>query len=1609
MHRLASCQEKLIFDRLEKDREDPGCRLSYIFLVRGDIVANELDYALKTLIECYYPVALSAFVGKDSGVHVYSGAMPENVLEYVESATYGGAPRDSLLPDNRLFRFTLIRLSEQVHHLRLTFSHLIFDGVCYGIFCRLLGRLYGQRYTHLSYVAPESPPAAATLDTAGAIGFWSQWLSRYPLGQVLPFLKLQPRTSCTAITVTRSITGASLVALNAFIEASGSTLARLIVAATAITLSRYSDDDIEGFCIAHTLDARRQPDALGCFASLIPLWIPHQPDWSPRQYLKSVDQERRAVRPHQHLALAELLGLADERLNRNRPVLNVVVNPSEGLLPAFAPELSGLDVQLIETPSTGGPYDLAVNFNESPGGLMLSVDMPACLATEALVNQWADNLLRVLSHCVNDSAAAIRTLDIGQPLRPAARGDVMALTEADSVVARFDRQVTQSPEKIAVFSSGHTLTYAQLAEQSWRLARHLQVAIDPSVLGRGVGLLLGRSPWLAVSMLAALRLQIPFIALDSALPEQRLDTILGITQVAVVLSDGSSNIAGLKVRHPAVTLIELPITGGLPPVTGEVALSEHGNEQAYILFTSGSTGVPKGVAPSRRNLANFLMAMTLEPGFSEYDHFLALTPISFDISILEWLLPLMVGATLEIVDDDTRRSATALARHINNSKATVVQATPASWRLLKNARWSCPRTLTLLCGGEALTSEVAQFLLRDRHVLYNLYGPTETTIWASCSRVEDPSGIYLGKPVLNSRFHVVDEQLRSVSAGQAGELLISGACVSPGYLNVESGRAFVEVPGVEGPAYRTGDRVRDFGDGQLAYLGRADNQLKLNGHRIELDEINVRLTQVMGHVDVFTVLRGGAVPHLCSFYVAGQGVAVDEARVLADLEKILPAYMVPAALLRLEALPLTASGKIDVRLLANEPLAQLRVSPQGTPLIPRQEEACGEMEASVRAIIQECLGVEVQDRHMPLGWLGLNSISYNLLSQALADQLGVRLAPHRFYTLNTLAALSDALSSSEPLDDAQPRVVASREQGAAAPEEAQIAIIGYSVLMPEDLEPQAFWQALMDNRDLVSNVTRPGFSAPLHAGFLRTIEAFDARLFSISPLEANHMDPRQRLLLQTTWRTLEDAGYAPHVLAGTRTGCYIAATGADYATLQARSATQPNPYTLPGNSLSILANRLSSFFDWNGPSFTLDTACSGSLSALVKACQDLSSGVCEVALAGGINLIADEQISLGLQAGNFMSPRFRCASFDESADGYVRGEGVGCFLLKPLHRARQDGDAIHGVILAHGENHGGRANSLTAPNPAAQAALLNRVYTPELAAQVSYIETHGTGTLLGDPIEIDALKAAWRELCPGPPRQPVWLGAVKSNIGHLEPAAGVASLAKVLLAMEHGVLPANQHFTRLNPFISLDGSPFAILAQETPWASPQVAGISSFGFGGANAHLVVGQGPSRACAPCLHECYLVSLSAASDAALQAMVTQLRDFLGQQQRLGPSRFNLEQLAYTFNTGRAQAEFRLAWVVNSLDDLRLQLGMPTASWRAVPGRNGEVSRYGLIEGVTRHEALLDIRERYLQGEAVDWVSVHQGESGQRVHLPTYRFDTRDYWFDRVRPSRAQGSQA
>ncbi|MBO0856872.1 MAG: SDR family NAD(P)-dependent oxidoreductase [Chloracidobacterium sp.] len=430
-----------------------------------------------------------------------------------------------------------------------------------------------------------------------------------------------------------------------------------------------------------------------------------------------------------------------------------------------------------------------------------------------------------------------------------------------------------------------------------------------------------------------------------------------------------------------------------------------------------------------------------------------------------------------------------------------------------------------------------------------------------------------------------------------------------------------------------------------------------------------------------------------------------------------------------------------------------------------------------------------------------------------------------------------------------------------------MAIIGISGIMPQSEDLDVFWRNLEEGRCLIDEVPRSrwngkGSSGQLNeevktrcGGFIDGVDRFDARFFGISRREAEFMDPQQRLFLQVVWKAIEDAGYKASDLAGRKIGVYAAVAGLDYNEVLRENGAHQEVYSTTGVFHSILANRVSYLLDLRGPSVPVDTGCSSALVAIRQAIESIWAGSCEMAITGGVNLLLTPSVFISFGKAGMLSEDGRCKTFDKAANGYVRSEGVGAMLIKPLSKAVADGDHIHAIIRGSAVNHGGRVNTLTAPNPNAQAELIVSAFEEGAVdpASVSYIEAHGTGTSLGDPIEINGLKKAFKDLFQKRgkrmPQTPFCgIGAVKPAVGHLETAAALAGIFKILLAFRHYKIPATINFTELNPYIDFEASPFYLVTQTIPWRRardesgrdlPRRAGVSSFGFGGVNGHLVL--------------------------------------------------------------------------------------------------------------------------------------------------------------------------
>ncbi len=599
-----------------------------------------------------------------------------------------------------------------------------------------------------------------------------------------------------------------------------------------------------------------------------------------------------------------------------------------------------------------------------------------------------------------------------------------------------------------------------------------------------------------------------------------------------------------------------------------------------------------------------------------------------------------------------------------------------------------------------------------------------------------------------------------------------------------------------------------------------------------------------------------------------------------------------------------------------------------------------------------------------------------------------------------------------------------------------IAIIGTGLRFPGGAsDPESFWRLMCDGVDAITEVPADrwnvdafydpdpeaaGKSYSRSGGFIDGIHDFDSTFFGVSANEARLMDPQQKLLLEVSWEALERAGQASDKLNNSRTGVFVGLSSYDYGLLVVeRGASRNGTSELMSASHSIAAGRLSHLMGLRGPCVAIDTACSSSLVAIHMACQSLRDEECRLALAGGINLILTPDPMINFARAKMLSADGRCKTFDAAADGFVRSEGCGMVVLKRLREALADGDQILALIRGSAVNHDGRSNGLTVPHGPAQAELITEALSRAgvSPAEVDYVEAHGTGTALGDPIELRALAAVFGQRLPD---QPLLLGSVKTNLGHLEAAAGVASLIKVVLALGHGELPPHLHLRQLTPHVPWAEWPLQVPTTRTPWpARPsgrRLAGVSSFGISGTNAHLVLESftapppaTPPPATPPPGPEApaYLLPLSAKTEAALR----QLAGRFAQHLQDHPEQ-ELAAICYTSGVGRAHYRHRLAVVGHSHAELsaslRLFAGAAPAPATVFSGvatspplpfaSSASESPLPALDGhrPAQAQVLRSLAQLYVHGGRPDWSQLCSQPLPLKVSLPTYPFQRQRYSF-------------
>jgi polyketide synthase PksJ len=1184
----------------------------------------------------------------------------------------------------------------------------------------------------------------------------------------------------------------------------------------------------------------------------------------------------------------------------------------------------------------------------------------------------------------------------------------------------------QLPDAPALVEGDKTCTRGELAD----LTARMRGGLKDLGIQRKDRVLLICAPgidWTAAA-LAIMAEGAAVVPADLKTPVARLRYMAENSCAKLLLADASFDTGKIGANAPC-PIASLASLGGSPdngPARGDMA------DDAYLIYTSGTTGQPKGVRVSHAAFATHLASAAAAYGIRGDDRALALAPTHFDAFWEQLFAPLAAGASV-LVRDPEIWSAEELVTRMEKHGVTYADIPPQYLRELlfylnhSGSRKQLPLRF-VISGGEAVPTSLAKEWIAGplkNLPLLNAYGPTEAVVTSAYNRVTASTRIEtannvvpIGHAMPGRILRILNEDGREAGAGIPGELCIGGPCLATGYqgdeertarhfrhwLPTSEGGRWAEVgePGAL-RLYKTGDRVRLGPDGSIEFLGRIDKQIKIRGHRIEPGEIEAILMRypAIAQALVMTMEDPAAGAKLVAYCVPRGESKPAQTDIAEWLAKWLPEHMIPTSTVFLPKFPTTPSGKIDAAALPRPARAE-----------PAQAVAVhsDDLEKSIVAIWSEVLGRNDISRDDNFFDLGGHSIALVRVHTRLVSELGTDLKLVDLFANPTVARMAKLLRTGKPAHEkAIKRTVRS----------ADVAVIGMACRFPEADNPEVFWKNLTNGRESIRFFsqeelaaagipeeirTLPGY-VPAN-GYLAGIREFDAAFFGYTPKEAQIIDPQQRLFLEECWHALESAGYDPSRYAG-EIGVY-GGMGLSIYMLHNLSHIISNTTSTDAfaaslaNDKDFITTRTSYKLNLRGPSVNVNTACSTSLVATHVAARALLDGECDIALAGGVSLHVPPEAGYVYQPGMIASPDGHCRAFAEDAMGTVGGSGCGVVVLKLLDRALADGDHIHAVIKGSAINNDGSDKvGFTAPGVNRQRDVIRAALaTAEISSgTIQYVEAHGTGTPMGDPIEIQALTEAFP--ANEERKTPCYVGSVKSNIGHLDTAAGVAGLIKTVLALENGKIPPSLHCEKPSEKIGFDKTPFRVAQRLLDWpeGDKRRAAVSSFGIGGTNAHIVLEEAPQI---PQTDEgnVWCLPLSARSTRSILATARKLAEHLLHHPEASPN-----DVWFTLAEGRKRFSTRAVVIANSREGaIRLLEGLKESDLLRLDPDGRIVSGCAKAVEEDREGKDFDTAAAF----AAEWLKGDEGKAAaflpakhRRVPLPTYVFDNEVYWIEPEKP--------
>ncbi|MBS0350388.1 MAG: amino acid adenylation domain-containing protein [Proteobacteria bacterium] len=1572
-NRLPSVQQRFWID-WKLDTQKSSYNMSFEYKIYGSLDLMALTKALKYYVSVVNPFCSSKFIKKDHDI--ISIAIPEHILNFrIEDEFLGKdnplkmrerfffEPFD--LEKGPVYRFLLIK-SNDCYFLLVCFHHIVLDNQTYSRFLKSISQSYRNFLLNKNELLPCQGSLKEFIEHEDIA------IKQIDLNLCLEdftadnlYVQLFPESSSleshyllSGRSYTFEIDSFTFQKLQSFLKKNHLSVFMVIMAAYGVLLKFYGNLSSVSINYPVLLVPKGINNLNGSFINNLLMSFSFSNGETFGSLLDQVKKHRKNAKAYQWLTYPKLIAyLRNQNRIGEHDFANVCLSESLGMLRTEAPEFYGAEAIPLPLETFEPMFDLSFCYAVT-SNLLCQIDYDSTKFDQSYIKKFSEYFVKFLDYVIENPDEPITIEMISKNIElvnPSSKINIWPVES--SLNETFSRVANQQKTRPALIFEDRCYDYKTLEEQSNQWAHFLRLSfkqhygreIEPDTL---IGICAERNENIIIAILAILKAGAAYVPIDPHYPEESIQHIITDSKMSLVLTHRINpellKTQNLIYKIPMEDQLMIRQVRSQPTTPPEIKVKPQ--QLAYIIYTSGSTGKPKGVMISHENVIRLFKSTEMLYQFSEDDVWSLFHSFSFDFSVWEMWGAFFYGGVVQLVSYELSRDPRKFYRWLKDKGVTILNQTPSAFKKLvdedKNSLTKLNKLKYIIFGGEPIQKKSLQIWAEkyglDLPKLINMYGITETTVHVTFKQLTKQdlqnSTSNIGVPLNDLEILILNEQMQLCHPEIPGEIYVAGGGLARGYLNRPQltqerfisnpfGTSFKRVARL----YRSGDLGRRKIDGSIEYFGRKDFQIKIRGFRIELGEIESTLLKYPGVSQAVVMVKPSNKELLLAYYKVEEGVVVEKSELRKYLTANLPGYMCPHEFHELSIFPINHNGKMNVSAFP------AYIINRQTSMVNKSNKDESSSAINVKKIIaeiwSEILQIKNLNPHDSFFNLGGDSFSIIRVREQLESNFKVSLNIVDLFKYTTLNSLTEYIESLLGIPFSKidiPHDVNSKTYHVDSRSRNDIAVIGMACRVPGALDSQAFWELLINERSSIRDfsvaeliadgfrenlITQPGFVK--RGSVLEDAYAFDAHFFGYSVREAEIMDPQQRQFLECAWEALENSGNIPEKFKG-EIGVF-ASQGKNFYFLEnvfnSSSLADTGEYqAMLANEKDFLSTKVSFKLNLTGPSVNVQTGCSSSLVAIDLARQHLQRRSCDMALAGGVALFYKKGYQY--HQGMIESPDGYCRAFDENAKGTVAGSGVGVLVLKRLDDAIVGQDTIYAVLKGGAiNNDGGAKMNFTAPSINGQSAVIEKAITDAgvTPSDVSYIETHGTGTLLGDPIEWASLHHVYekyvdkREFCT--------LGALKTNIGHTDAAAGVLGFIKVVLSLKNKMIPATLNFKSLNSEIAQFNKLFGVTNKSIPWnnnSNIRTAGISSFGIGGTNVHLILQEYNQDVTAPNLEpqESRIIPFSAKNNDSLIKLAQKFQNFIEQCDVS-----QIENLAFTAQHGRMEFSNRGYFLVNS----------------------------------------------------------------------------------------------